>query len=62
HLTLAGSPSCPAESSSLYYGLPVRLRLLSTPPRDDAVIFSYGVLAYSDTDFHHAVCAPSQAH
>ena len=59
---LASSPSCPAESSSLYYGLPVRFRLLPTPPHGDAVTFSYGVLAYSDTDFHRAVCAPSRAH
>jgi len=61
-LESASSPSLPAETSSLYYGLPVRFRLLSTPPRDDAVTFRYGVLAYSDTDFHRAVCAPSQAH
>ena len=51
-----------AESSSLYYGLPVRFRLLSTPHHCDAVTFSYGVLAYSDMDLHHAVCAPSRAH
>jgi len=43
-------------------GPPVRFRLLSTPPHDDAVTFSYGVLAYSDTDLHRAVCAPSRAH
>ena len=61
-LESASSPSLPAETSSLYYGLPVRFRLLSTPPRDDAVTFRYGVLAYSDTDLHRAVCAPSQAH
>ena len=59
---LAGSPSFAAESSSLYYGLPVRFRLLSTPHRCDAVTFGYGVLAYSDMDLHHAVCAPSRAH
>jgi hypothetical protein len=61
-LTLAGSPPCPAESSSLYFGPPVRFRLLSTPPRGDAVTFGYGVLAYSDTDLHRAVYAPSRAH
>lgn len=33
-----------------------------TPPRGDAVIFSYQVLAYSDTDFHRADLAPSRAH
>ena len=58
----AGSPSLSAESSSLSCGLPVRFRLLSTPPRGNAVTFSYGVLAYSDTDFHRAICAPSRAH
>ena len=62
HLALAGSPSFAAESSSLYYGLPVRFRLFPTPHRCDAVSFSFGVLAFSDTDFHRAVCAPSRAH
>lgn len=52
----------PAESSSSSCGPPVRLRLLSTPPRDDAVTFGYGVLACPDTDFHRAECAPSPAH
>lgn len=33
-----------AESGSLSYGLSVRLRLLPTPPRDDAVAFGYGVV------------------
>ena len=45
----------PAESSSSSCGLPVRLRLLSTPPRGDAVAFSYGVMACPDTDFHRAM-------
>jgi hypothetical protein len=36
--------------------------LLSTPPRGDAVTFGYGVVAYSDTDSHRAVVAPSWAH
>ena len=62
HLALAGSPSFAAESSSLYYGLPVRFRLLSTPHHCDAVSFSFGDLAFSDTDFHRAVCTPSRAH
>jgi len=39
----AGSPQLPAESSSLSYGPTVRLGLLSTPPRGDAVTFGYGV-------------------
>ena len=59
---LASSPSLPAESSSLSCGPPVRLQLLSTPPRGDAVTFGYRVLAYPDTDSHRAVCAPSRAH
>ena len=59
---IAGSPSRPAESSSSSCGLPVRLRLLPTPPRDDAVTFSFGVMACPGTDFHHAVYAPSRAH
>jgi len=37
----AGSPSRPAESRSLSYGPMVHLRLLSTPPRGDAVTFRY---------------------
>jgi hypothetical protein len=32
-----------AESSSLSYGLVFCFRLLSTPPRGDAVTFSYRV-------------------
>ena len=38
---LAGSPSHPAESGSSSCGLAVHLRLLSTPPRGDAVTFGY---------------------
>jgi hypothetical protein len=37
-------------------------RLLSTPLRSDAVTFGYGVVAFSDMDFHHANVAPSRAH
>ena len=35
-----------------------------SPPRlgADAVTFGYGAVAYSDTDFHRAVVAPSRAH
>jgi len=58
----AGSPSHHAESSSLYCGLPVRFRLLSTPLRGGAVTFGYGGLAYPDTGFHRADVAPSRAH
>jgi len=31
-------------------------------PRGNAVTFGYGVVAYSDTDFHRANVAPSRAH
>ncbi len=45
------------------YGLVIRLRLLSTPPLDDAVTFDYGQpVLLSDGDFHPTVGAPSQAH
>jgi len=36
--------------------------LLPTPPRGDAVSFGFGVVAFSDTDFHRADVAPSRAH
>lgn len=42
-LALGGSTMYNAESSSLFYGLVFRFRLLSTPPRGDAVTFSYRV-------------------
>ena len=41
HLESAGSSHRTAESCSSSYGLHVRLRLLSTPPRGDAVTFGY---------------------
>ena len=59
---IAGSSQLPAESSSFTYGPTVRLRLLPTPPRGDAVTFGYGAVASSDTDFHRANVAPSWAH
>ena len=62
HLLLADSPPLPAESSSSSCGPPIRLRLLSTPPRGDAVSFNYGGLAFPDMDFHHVMSAPSRAH
>src|ERR1019366_5544344 len=37
----AGSPRHSAETGSLSYGLLFRLQLLSTPPRGDAVTFSF---------------------
>src|SRR5262250_2975336 len=53
-----GSSRHPAESRSSSYGPRVRFRLLPTPPRGDAVTFSYGGVAYSDTDLHRADQAP----
>lgn len=38
---IASSPRHTAESGSFSYGLPIRRRLLPTPPRDDAVAFGY---------------------
>jgi hypothetical protein len=54
--------STPAESSSFTYGPTIRLGLLPTPLRADAVTFGFGAVAYSGTDFHRADVAPSQAH
>ena len=58
----AGSPPPDAESGSLTYGPIVRLQLLPSPPRGDAVTFGYRVLTYSDTDFNRADQAHSRAH
>ena len=44
------------------YGPVFHLRLLSTLPHGNAVTFDYGAMAFSDTDSHRAVHAPSQAH
>ena len=46
----------------LRYGLIVHLRLLSTPPRGDAVTFGYGVPEHSGGDFHPAGSMQLQAH
>ena len=59
---IAGSPLHYAESSSSSYGPTVRFRLLSTPPRGDAVTFGYGVVAHSDADFHRVDLATSRSH
>ena len=59
---IGGSPQHNAESSSSSYGTTVRLRLLPTPLRGDAVTFGYGAVTYSDTDLHRADLAPSRAH
>ena len=44
------------------YGLPFRFQLLSTPFRNDAVTFSYDVMAYADRDFHPVDKLPLWAH
>lgn len=62
HHGSAGSLQQNTESSSSSYGLIFHLQLLPTPPHSDAVTFSYGVMACSDTDFHRVDKAPSQAH
>ncbi len=41
-LTAPGSPGHQAETGLSTYGLAVHLRLLPTPPHDDAVTFDYG--------------------
>ena len=46
----------------LRYGLIVHLRLLSTPPRGDAVTFGYGVPEYPGKDLHLADSMQLQAH
>ena len=44
------------------YGLVIHFRLLSTLLHRSTVTFNFGVMAYSDTDLHRTVHAPSQAH
>lgn len=52
-----------AESSSLSYGLAVRLPLLPTSPHDDAVSVGYRVCNdHSEVDLHHSDYICSQAH
>jgi hypothetical protein len=46
----------------LRYGLIVHLRLLSTPPRGDAVTVGYGLPEHPDKDFHLADSMQLQAH
>jgi len=62
HHTWAGSPRDPAETGSSSYGLPVHLRLLSTPPRGDAVSFDYWAATNPGTDLHRADNASSRTH
>jgi len=45
-----------------YSGLIVHLRLLSTPPRGDAVTIGYGMPEHPDKDFHLADSMQLQAH
>src|SRR5882724_7002109 len=58
----AGSPRVCAESGSCSYGPTVRLRLLPTPPRGDAVAFSYKVTTRFGGDSHPADKASSRTH
>ena len=44
------------------YGLIVHLRLLSTPPRGDAVTIGYGVPEHPGKDLHLADSMQLQAH
>ena len=46
----------------LRYGLIVHLRLLSTPPRGDAVTIGYGMPEHPGKDFHLADSMQLQAH
>ena len=46
----------------LRYGLIVHLRMLSTPPRGDAVSISYGMPEHPGKDFHPADSIQLQAH
>ena len=59
---LAGSPIRPAETGSLSCGLAARLRLLSTPPRGDAVTFGYRPEHKPGGDFHPSDGVRLQAH
>ena len=58
----ASSPIHPAETGSSSYGLPVRLRLLPTPPHSDAVTVDFGVVTSSGADLHHTDKASSRTH
>jgi hypothetical protein len=61
-LGIASSPQHPAESSSSSYGPTVRLRLLPTLLRSNAVTFSFGNMALPGTDFHRADKTPPRAY
>jgi hypothetical protein len=53
---------CRPNRVHLRYGLIVHLRLLSTPPRGDAVTFGYKVPEHLGKDSHLAVSMQLQAH
>lgn len=57
-----GSPLYKTEIGSYSYGLKIRLALLSTPPRGDAVKSDYKALTYFGKDFHLTDGAQSRAH
>jgi hypothetical protein len=61
-LEVASSPLHPAESSSSSYGPTVRLRLLPTLLRSNAVTFSFGNVALPDADFHRADKTPPRSY
>src|SRR5690606_26036280 len=61
-LEAADSPQHSAESGSVSYGPPVRLRLRATPPHGDAVAFDYEVTAGLDAVVHRADVMPARAH
>ena len=50
----------PRQTGLSSYGLPVRLRLLSTPPHSDAVTFDFGAVTSSGADLHHTDKASSR--
>src|SRR5207244_4322297 len=58
----AGSPRVCAESGSCSFRPTVRLRLLPTPPRGDAVAFGYKVTTRFGGDSHPADKASSRTH
>ena len=60
--TAVSSLFCGCSWHPSLYGLSVRFQLLSTPPRGDAVTFSYRRLAPPERDFHPSAHAHSQAH
>ena len=60
--SVAGSPQRQAESSSSSCGLVVRLRLLFTLPRGNAITFDYGSEHRSGRNLHPPVSIHSPSH